>query len=164
MAVTDRLPAWLDKKTATAAGVTAFILFAVSYAADVILDYLKVPAAATTANNVVIGLLGGAIVLIFLRNRHEREVMERAKERAIIVVEMNHHIRNAMTPLVLGVSSDDLGERLRTLDQATDRVDHVLTELLPTAGSAAKPRFFKEPAPTSAAPVARARAAGSSID
>src|SRR6202020_1193778 len=37
MAVTDRLPAWLDKKTATAAGVTAFILFAVSYAADVIL-------------------------------------------------------------------------------------------------------------------------------
>ena len=53
-------------------------------------------------------------------------------------------------------------ERLRTLDQATDRVDHVLTELLPTAGSAAKPRFFQEPAAASFAPVARARAAGSS--
>ena len=162
MAVNDRLPAWLDTKTATAAGATAFILFAVSYAADVILDYLKVPAAATTANNVVIGILGAVIVLIFLRNRHEREVMERAKERAIIVAEMNHHIRNAMTPLVLGVSSDDLHERLRTLDQATDRVDHVLTELLPTVGSAAKPRFFNEPA--LAAPAARARAAGASTD
>ena len=75
---------------------------------------------------------------------------------------MNHHIRNAMTPLVVGVSSDDLGERLRTLDQATDRVDHVLTELLPTAGSAAKPRFFQDTAAASLAPVARARAAGSS--
>jgi hypothetical protein len=170
MAVKNRLPVWLDTKTATAAGVTAFILFAASYAADVILDYLKVPAAATIANNAVIGILGGAIVLIFLRNRHEREVMERAKERAIIVAEMNHHIRNAMTPLVLGVSSDDLNERLRTLDQATDRVDHVLTELLPTVGSTAKPRFFNEPTPAPApattpaapAPVARARAAGSS--
>ena len=162
MSVTDRMPAWLDTKTATAAGVTALVLFAVSYAADALLYLLNIPAAATIANNIVIAILGAAIVLIFLRARHEREIMERARERAIIIAEMNHHIRNAMTPLVVGVSSDDLGERLRTLDQATDRVDHVLTELLPTAGSAAKPRFFQEPVAASLAPVARARAAGSS--
>jgi hypothetical protein len=159
-AVHDRLPAWLDAKTATAAGVTALILFAVSYAADAVLYFMNIPAAATIANNIVIAIMGAAIVLIFLRARHERETMERAKERAIIITEMNHHIRNAMTPLVLGVSSDDLNERLRTLDQATDRVDHVLTELLPTAGSTTKPRFFQDAAP--AAPVARARGAGSS--
>ena len=128
MPVSERLPAWLDAKTATAAGVTALILFAVSYAADAVLYFLNIPAAATIINNVVIAILGATVVLIFLRARHDREVMERARERTIIIAEMNHHIRNAMTPLVVGVSSDDLSERLRTLDQATDRVDHVLTK------------------------------------
>ncbi len=161
MPVGERLPAWLDAKTATAAGVTALILFAVSYAADAVLYYLNIPAAATIINNVVIAIMGATIVFNFLRARHDREVMERAGERAIIIAEMNHHIRNAMTPLIVGVSSDNLSERLRTLDEATDRVDHVLTELLPTAGSAAKPRYFQEPAPAAPTPVARARAAGS---
>jgi hypothetical protein len=142
MPVSERLPAWLDAKTITAAVVGGVVLFAVSYAADAVLYVLNVPAAATVMNNIVIAMVGAAVLLIFLRHRHQREVMARAKERAIIVAEMNHHIRNAMTPLVLGVSSEDINERLRTLDQATDRVDYVLTDLLPTSGSTAKPRFF----------------------
>jgi hypothetical protein len=144
MPVSERIPAWLDAKTITAAVVGGAVLFAVSYAADAILFAMNIPAAATLTNNIAIAIAGAAVVLLFLRSRHEREVMARAKERAIIIAEMNHHIRNAMTPLVLGVSSEDINERLRTLDQATDRVDHVLTDLLPTAGSTTKPRFFGE--------------------
>jgi len=144
MPVSERIPAWLDAKTVIAAVVGGAVLFAVSYAADAILFAMNIPAAATLANNIAIAIAGAAVVLLFLRSRYEREVMARAKERAIIIAEMNHHIRNAMTPLVLGVSSDDINERLRTLDQATDRVDHVLTDLLPTAGSTTKPRFFGE--------------------
>jgi outer membrane lipopolysaccharide assembly protein LptE/RlpB len=121
--------------------VAGVVLFAVSYAADAILYSLNIPAAVTVTDNLAIGAAGAAVVLVFLFRHHEHEVVARAKERAIIVAEMNHHIRNAMTPLVLGVSSDDITERLRTLDQATDRVDHVLTDLLPTAGSATKPRY-----------------------
>ena len=105
---------------------------------------LKIPAALTITDNLAIAVAGAALLLIFLFRRHEHEIVARAKERAIIVAEMNHHIRNAMTPLILGLSSDDLDERLRTLDQATDRVDHVLTDLLPTAGSATKPRYFQK--------------------
>jgi hypothetical protein len=143
MPVSNRLPAWLDAKTIIATVVAGAVLFGVSYAADAILFAMNIPAAATLANNIVIAIAGAAVVLLFLRSRHEREIIARAKERAIIIAEMNHHIRNAMTPLVLGMSSDDINERLRTLDQATDRVDHVLTDLLPTAGSATKPRFFQ---------------------
>jgi hypothetical protein len=73
---------------------------------------------------------------------HKNQIVARAKERAIIVAEVNHHIRNAMTPLALVMASQDTGERLRILDMATDRLDHVLTDLLPTVGSASKPRFF----------------------
>jgi hypothetical protein len=142
MSANKSLPEWLDGRSATAAVISAIVLFAVSYAADQILDFLKIPAALTVANNLAIAAVGAAVVLIFLRLRYQHEVVARAKERALIVAEMNHHIRNAMTPLVLGVSSDDVSERLRTLDQATDRMDHVLTELLPTAGSATNPRYL----------------------
>jgi hypothetical protein len=142
MAFRERLPVWLDTRTAVAATVAGASLFVVSYAADYILYRLNIPQVQTLSNNIVIGILAAALMLLFLRNKHEREAVNRAKERAIIVAEMNHHIRNAMTPLIVGVSSDDLYERLRTLDQATDRVDHVLTELLPTSGSASKPRYF----------------------
>jgi len=145
MFASKELPVWLDRNAITAAVVAAGVLFAVSYAADSVLDVLKIPAAATLSNNIAVGIFGAAVVLIFIYRRHRAETIARAKERAIIVAEMNHHIRNAMTPLILGVSSDDLTERLRTLDQATDRVDHVLTELLPTSGSTTKPRYFPTP-------------------
>jgi hypothetical protein len=136
------LPVWLDMKCIIAATVAGVVLFAVSYAADAILYMLKIPSALTVADNFAIAMVGVIVVLVFLYHRHEQEVMARAKERAIIIAEMNHHIRNAMTPLVMGLSSDDLDERMRTLDQANDRVDHVLTDLLPTAGSTTKPRYF----------------------
>ena len=142
MSVLKHLPAWLDARSATAAAIAGVILFAVSYAADAIMYVLKIPAALTITDNLAIAVAGAALLLIFLFRRHEHEIVARSKERAIIVAEMNHHIRNAMTPLILGLSSDDLDERLRTLDQATDRVDRVLTDLLPTAGSATKPRYF----------------------
>jgi hypothetical protein len=142
MSVSKYLPAWLDSKNGMAALIAGIVLFAVSYVADAILYALNVPAALTVGDNLAIAIAGAAVVLVFLVRHHENEVVARAKERAIIIAEMNHHIRNAMTPLVLGVSSEDINERLRTLDQATDRMDHVLTDLLPTAGSATKPRYF----------------------
>jgi hypothetical protein len=73
---------------------------------------------------------------------NKNQIVVRAKERAIIVAEVNHHIRNAMTPLALVMASQDPDERLRILDVATDRMDHVLTELLPTVGSTSKPRYY----------------------
>jgi hypothetical protein len=142
MAGKRSLPVWLDTKCMIAAAVAGVVLFAVSYAADAILYMVKIPAALTVTDNIAIAAVGAAVVLIFVYHRHEQEVVARAKERAIIVAEMNHHIRNAMTPLVLGLSSEDVNERMRTLDQATDRVDHVLTHLLPTVGSTTKPRYF----------------------
>jgi hypothetical protein len=38
------------------------------------------------------------------------------------------------------MSSQDTAERLRILDMATDRVDYVLSQVLPTVGGADKSR------------------------
>jgi hypothetical protein len=133
---------WASQYNLRAAAVAALVLFAITYAADALLYYLRIAAAETILDDAAIALAGAAVLVFFLVQSHKNQIVARAKERAIIVAEVNHHIRNAMTPLALVMASQDTGERLRILDMATDRLDHVLTDLLPTVGSTSKPRFF----------------------
>jgi hypothetical protein len=136
------LSTWLNEYNLKAAVVAGLVLFAMSYVADAVLHYLGIAAAATILDDVAIALTGAAMLVFFLVQSHKNQIVARAKERAIIVAEVNHHIRNAMTPLALVMASPDTGERLRILDMATDRLDHVLTELLPTAGATSEPRYY----------------------
>jgi hypothetical protein len=133
---------WLNEYNLKAAVVAGLVLFAMSYVADAVLYYLGIAATATILDDVAIALTGAAMLVFFLVQSHKNQIVARAKERAIIVAEVNHHIRNAMTPLALVMASPDTGERLRILDMATDRLDHVLTELLPTAGATSEPRYY----------------------
>jgi hypothetical protein len=139
---TTRISSWLSHYNVRAAAVAGLVLFAITYVADAVLYYLGIAATETILDDAVIALAGAAVLVFFLVQSHKNQIVERAKERAIIVAEVNHHIRNAMTPLALVMASPDTGERLRILDMATDRVDHVLTDLLPTAGATSEPRYY----------------------
>jgi small neutral amino acid transporter SnatA (MarC family) len=131
----------LNQYNLKAAAVAGLVLFAITYAVDAVLYFLGIAAAETILDDAAIALTGAGILMYFLVQSNKNQVVARAKERAIIVAEVNHHIRNAMTPLALIMASPDTGERLRILDMATDRVDYVLTDLLPTVGTTTKPRF-----------------------
>lgn len=133
---------WLNEYNLKAALVTGLALFTITYVADAVLYYRGIAAAETILDDATIALAGAGILLFFLVQSHRNQMLARAKERAIMVAEINHHVRNAFTPLALIMASPDAGERLRVLDLATDRVDHVLTNLLPTVGSTSKPRFY----------------------
>src|SRR5271156_6726754 len=133
---------WLNEYNLKAALVAGLTLFTITYLADAVLYYLGIAAAETILDDAAIALTGAGMLVFFLVPSHKNQIVARAKERAIIVAEINHHIRNAMTPLALVMSSPDTGERLRMLDMATDRVDHVLTDLLPTAGATSEPRYY----------------------
>jgi hypothetical protein len=137
-----RVSGWANQYNIRAAAAAALVLFAVTYAADAVLSYMHIAAAETILDDATIAVAGAVILIFFLVQSHKNQIVARAKERAIIVAEVNHHIRNAMTPLALVMASQDTGERLRILDMANDRVDYVLTDLLPTVGSTSKPRFF----------------------
>ena len=137
-----RMSGWANQYNLWAAAVAALVLFAITYAADALLSYLHIAAAETILDDAAIAISGAVVMVFFLVQSHKNQIVARAKERAIIVAEVNHHIRNAMTPLALVMASQDTGERLRILDMANDRVDYVLTDLLPTVGSTSKPRFF----------------------
>jgi hypothetical protein len=133
---------WLNEYNLKAALVAGLTLFTITYVADAVLYYLGIAAAETILDDAAIALAGAGMLIFFLVQSHKNQIVARAKERAIIVAEINHHMRNAITPLALIMASPDTGERLRILDIATDRMDHVLTELLPTVGTTSKPRFY----------------------
>ncbi len=138
----ERLTRWLSFERTKPALVTGLVLFLASYAMDLILYRLNMPGAATVLNDVAIGLLGAMLLLFFLSASYEAHDMARAKERINLVAELNHHIRNALTLIGLSATLEDQQERLRLVDEASARIDRVLTELAPTIGSANSPRYF----------------------
>jgi hypothetical protein len=133
---------WLNQYNLKPALVAGLVLFTITYVADAVLYDLGIAAAETILDDAAIALTGAGMLVFFLVQSSKNQIVARAKERAIIVAEINHHMRNAITPLALIMASPDTGERLRVLDIATDRMDHVLTELLPTVGTRSKPRYY----------------------
>ena len=133
---------WLNEYNLKAALVAGLTLFTITYVADAVLYYLGIAATETILDDAAIAITGAGMLIFFLVQSHKNQMVARAKERAIMVAEINHHKRNAITPLALIMASPDTRERLRILDLATDRMDHVLTELLPTVGTTSKPRFY----------------------
>jgi hypothetical protein len=138
-----------------AALLVGALLFAVSYLADWVLFWLNIPGVSTISNNLVIGACAAAAAYIWARYEAERQA--RAREKMILIVELNHHIRNAVTLLGQSAALEDGPTKLRLIDEAVDRIDRVLTELVPTAGETQTPRLFLEERPSGAAPPRRER-------
>jgi hypothetical protein len=133
---------WLNDDILRAAVVAGLVLFALSYVCDAIMYFLGVVAAKTLLNDLAIAITGAFLLVVFLLQSRKNQLVAQAKARALIVEEISHYVRDAFTPLAQVMSSQDTAERLRILDMATDRVDYVLSEVLPTVGTAHEPRYF----------------------
>lgn len=120
--------------------LVGLVLFFVSYVADWALSLVGISFVASIVNNIVIGACGGAVAYMWARFEAERQA--RAREKMILLVELNHHIRNALVILGQSAALQDGPEKLRLIDEAVDRVDRVLTELVPTVGETSAPRLF----------------------
>jgi hypothetical protein len=137
-----RISGWLNGDVLRAAVIAGFVLFALSYVCDAIMYYFGVAAAKTLLNDLAIAIAGAVLLVIFLSQSRKNQLVAQAKARALIVQEVSHYVRDAFTPLAQVMSSQDASERLRILDMATDRVDYVLSEVLPTVGTASQPRYL----------------------
>ncbi len=133
----------MRKKLASAL-LIGLLLFAVSYALDLLLHWLGIPGSDTIINDLVVGAIGGAIgaFAAYLWVRFEAEKQARARDKMILIVELNHHIRNAFQAISQAIVIADEQQRLRLIDTALERVDRVLTELVPTVGDVSTPRLF----------------------
>ena len=134
------LPGWLAFDRMKPALVTGLVLFLAGDALDLLLHWWGVPVSPTIFNNVAIGFLGALSLLFYLSASYEHHHFERAKERMELVSEVNRQVREALTAIGQSAMLEDRSERLRRLDEVTDQIDSMLTDLVPSAGSGRHPR------------------------
>ena len=60
-----------------------------------------------------------------------RQQHQRTAARIQVIAEMNHHIRNALTPISLSTHITDNQQRIRVISEGVDRIDWALREILP---------------------------------
>ena len=136
------VPHWLTPERVRPALIMGVTLFFVSYLFDLGLAWLGISGEMTILNNLVIAVFGALLLIFYLSTLHFEQNFLRARERATLIVELNHHVRNALTVINYSAELDDRNERLRRISESVERIDRVLTDLVPTVGSARAPRFF----------------------
>ncbi|HXM16508.1 MAG TPA: hypothetical protein VN933_14785 [Candidatus Eremiobacteraceae bacterium] len=129
------LPSWVVLRRLEAPLLTGLVLFIASYLGDVILESRHVSLTSTILNNLVVGILGGLTLLVYLSASHEYHTYKRAKEQMAMIGEVNRQVREALLDITESAMVEDRTERLMRLDEATERIDHVLTRLVPTAAA-----------------------------
>jgi hypothetical protein len=135
------LPRWMAFDRLKPALAVFIALFFASYVMDLILDRLGVSGASTILNDLAIGILGVLLLLFYLSASYENHNMARARERMILVAELNLHVRTSLIAIGNAAMLENKGERLRRIDEAMMQIDVVLTDLVPTVGSATSPRL-----------------------
>jgi hypothetical protein len=130
------LPGWFAFRRLEAPLLTGLVLFVTSYTGDVILEWRGVSVTSTILNNLAIGILGGLTLLFYLSASYEYHNYKRAKEQMALITEVNRQVREALIDISESAMLEDRGERLMRLDEATERIDNVLTQLVPTAAAA----------------------------
>ena len=76
--------------------ITGIGLCLANYGIDFLMDRPGTTAPKTIVSDVVIGILGALEVYFFLSSSRERQAFESAKERIILIRELNRRIREAL--------------------------------------------------------------------
>ena len=118
-----------------------FVLSVFSYGLDVLLFWLRIPSAITVLDDLAIGILGAGLALFYMSSVTTNQIYLRAKERVILVAELNYHVRNALSTIRHATSLADPVTRAQEVDEAIEQIDRVLLDLVPTVGSADAPRY-----------------------
>ena len=126
---TELLHAWRVARIRQAL-LTGLVLCSANYAIDLLLDRLGTTGSKTILNDVAIGILGALAVFFFLSASHEKQKFDSAKQRMVLIAELNSRIREAFGVVAASALSDDRLARLRGIDEATDRIDTILSEFV----------------------------------
>ncbi len=83
------------------------------------------------ARQIVVNSIGGfvaVIVTLAIQLNHEEVHYNGAMERAAIVAELNHHVRNAVFPMHLAVMSLGNADAKKIADEAVERISLALKD------------------------------------
>ena len=108
--------------------LTCILLCVTNYAMDVVMERLGMSSSKTIVNDLVIGILGAMTVFYYLSASYESHHFEFAKERILMIGQLNLRIRESLVAVTGSALSDDPGARLRGIDEAIDRIDDILSD------------------------------------
>ena len=134
-------PPWLSFARLKPAIFTGLVLFLFSFGADLAVTWFRHPANVWFFNDLAVGIVGALLLVLYLSISYENDAYARAKERMILVLELNHHVRRALSLIEESAMIENREERIRRVDEAIAKIDFVLTDLVPTIGSAKRPRI-----------------------
>jgi hypothetical protein len=105
----------------------------VSFLATELMHYLLVPDIGRFQERMLVEGLSAFVVsclaakLLHMSQERDRLILARMQ----VIAEMNHHIRNALSPVALSLDATDNQPLNRVIVEAVDRIDWALREILP---------------------------------
>jgi hypothetical protein len=106
--------------------VLGFGVFLLGVALRTILDRLNIGGVTAIIDDLLTGILAGLLVFAYERHQH-KAVLERMR----IIADMNHHVRNALQPILYSPFLQEQAEQVRTIQEGTRRIEWALREVLP---------------------------------
>ena len=103
-----------------------FGIFLLGVGLRTLLDRFGVTGAMAAVDDLLTGILAG--LLVFAYERHQHKVVL-AKMR--VIAEMNHHVRNALQPILYSPFLQEQAEQVRTIQEGIRRIEWSLREVLP---------------------------------
>jgi hypothetical protein len=101
------------------------------------LTTLKFRRTETILNDLSVAILAGICVFLCISVMRANDRFERYKERIALVAEVDQHLRQALSQIAESALTEDMGERLRRIDDAVEQFDDVVLKL-----NTASPRSY----------------------
>ena len=103
-----------------------FGIFVLGVTLSTLLDNWGVSGMMAALDDLVIGILSGILVFIYERHQHKL-VLEKMR----VISEMNHHVRNALQPIIYSPYLKEQAEQVKIIQEGTRRIEWALREVLP---------------------------------
>jgi hypothetical protein len=103
-----------------------FLVFGLLIAADQLSIRYGLDGSQRVVDDLLGGLLAGALVYLYERHRQQR-----LAERLRVIDLMNHHIRNALQPIVCVAHESERTAQMKVVEDCVSRIDWALREILP---------------------------------
>lgn len=118
-----------------------FGIFVLGVGLRTVLDMLGVGGVPALIDDLLVGIVAGAMVFAYERHQHKL-VLARMR----VIAEMNHHVRNALQPILYSPFLQEQAEQIRTIQEGTRRIEWALREVLPGEAEPAPPESKSRPA------------------
>ncbi|HWY71792.1 MAG TPA: hypothetical protein VNX88_24205 [Terriglobales bacterium] len=120
----------LSKVQASRKALVSAVLALISFGFGILVETLERQQSITGwtlwIDNIAAAFLLG-LVVFFYERRRERELVKKLQ----VIELMNHHVRNALQPIMYVPYSQDQQQQLTAIQDAVRRIDWALREILP---------------------------------